>query len=153
MPSTRKTSTTSKTDAEKKEVDAAVAGAVGDLTVADPDVHENSEQENQEIVDAATNKSTPEPKDTKPEEPKPLTTGQVAEPWIRAQLEKGSFTKKELNELALKGNPSRLNAKAIVAANKLGKVCPANTGGAYIGEGLELIKYDKGKDGKLSLKK
>jgi hypothetical protein len=101
--------------------------------------------------------TTDEPKAQKV---KTLTTGEVAGAWVRRILEEfpAAYTKKELHELALKGNSKRLNGKQVIEAKKVGQICPANKLGAYTPEGLASDKNGgfetvEDEDGKLSLKK
>jgi hypothetical protein len=118
------------------EVGAAVAGAVN-KSISDS---AETDEAIAAIEDAMDDDEESEPK-AKPEpKVKAPTTAEVAGQWLKGVMEAEDYvpmTKAELNALALKQNSKRLNTKQIVEAKKIGKLCPANKAGAYVGEGAD----------------
>jgi hypothetical protein len=130
-------------DVVGEEAQVAVAASSAALDLKDPEtsvddvVEDTTPKENADAVKRASGRKPSEEEKDEQKEKQP-TTAEVAAAWIVATLEKeGPMTKKQLNELALKGNKERLNTEAIVAAKKVGRICPANRAGAYIPEGLD----------------
>jgi hypothetical protein len=119
-----------------------------DERTMDDNVTEMTPDQNAEAVAEATNKSKPEPKESKEKLP---STAEVAAAWIVNSLEsEGAQTKAQLAELAAKSNPAKFenpkgkdkakvprSTKWIVEHKKIGEMCPGNAGGHYISEGLD----------------